>query len=261
MLNEIGSEFWEISNKNSNKIFEIAKNKRFLLSGRTALDFLIKDIKLRGSLNTVYLPSYCCATMIQPFLNNGVKVLFYNVSESESGGFDFEIVYNTNCDAVFLIQYFGYRDKQIENMAKKFKSKGIIVIEDITHSIFIEQKSNEYNDYIFASLRKWTALYTGGLAIKVTDNFVINTPLQTNKVYYQLRKDAIELKYEYIENKKDNKCEFLKLFDQAENKLEKDYCNYLMDGNSLNSLKYLDIIKLKQKRRKNAEMILAGISK
>ena len=67
MINEIGSEFWKENKKYLNE------NERLFLSGRTALDAIIKDSKKEHIIKSALLPSYCCHTMIEPFLRNDIK--------------------------------------------------------------------------------------------------------------------------------------------------------------------------------------------
>ena len=61
---EIGSEFWKYNKK------YISENEELFLSGRTALDAIIKDILSEYRIESALLPSYCCHTMIEPFIRN-----------------------------------------------------------------------------------------------------------------------------------------------------------------------------------------------
>ena len=70
-MKEIGSEFWTTE--------YYAGEERFFLSGRTALDFIIRDITAEICVNKVFLPALCCHSMIEPFLSNGLSVNFYDV--------------------------------------------------------------------------------------------------------------------------------------------------------------------------------------
>jgi hypothetical protein len=257
---EIGSEFEETDRLSNNNSLTFEKNHIFTLSGKTALDLLIHDIKEKILFQTIYMPSYCCHTMIAPFLKNNIKVIFYDVFVKDDYGFEFDIDYNIPCDAVYLIQYFGYRDNKTENIAQKFKIKGKIIIEDVTHSMFGKNQYNLYTDYIFGSYRKWTSLYSGGFLAKLSGDFLINIPLYTNEEYVRLRKQAIELKKDYIKNIISSKEEFLELFRKAENYLEYNYCNYLMDNVSIEIIKNIDTKHIQEKRFKNAQIILNLLS-
>ena len=50
MIKEIGSEFWQedINENYRNNLFEDNNRTKFLLSGRTAIDYVIKEIKNMG---------------------------------------------------------------------------------------------------------------------------------------------------------------------------------------------------------------------
>ena len=86
MKKEIGSEFWTVEQTvEKQRLFNAFKrNKCFFLSGRTALDFLIKNIKAKKPIKKAYLPSYCCYSMIQPFLDNDIQLIFYDVLLEEN---------------------------------------------------------------------------------------------------------------------------------------------------------------------------------
>ena len=53
----------------------------------------------------------------------------------------------------------------MEEYIKRFKEKGKIIIEDITHSILSEKRYSEYSDYLVGSLRKWFPISTGGIVV------------------------------------------------------------------------------------------------
>ncbi|MFK4998693.1 hypothetical protein ACI2OX_19455 [Bacillus sp. N9] len=164
MSREIGSEFWEVEiNKQNKPILDIAHS--YLLSGRTALDYLINDIKINKDLKRVYMPSYCCHSMIQPFIDNEVNVEFYDVT-FEGGKYTYKIDFETKCDVIFIMQYFGYYNESVSQIISKFKEMGKIIIEDATHSWFSDYPYNRKSDYVFASIRKWTGLPGGAIAIK-----------------------------------------------------------------------------------------------
>lgn len=260
ILKEIGSEFWEVEcvEKTNSSLHE---NACFMLSGRTALDFLIRDIKTQKSFKSVYIPSYCCHTMIEPFLKNGVDVFFYDVLINDNGGFDFDIDINMKCDAIFVMQYFGYIDSRVDAVAKIFNNRGITVIEDITHSAFCKHPNSKYADYIFGSYRKWTGLASGAVVKKIKGNFLIDLPQETNEKYCLIRRKAALLKREYIaKGFVDPKKTFLNDFERAEEYLSDCYQNYLIDNESFENFKYLDTDKIINQRRNNALAIIDNLS-
>lgn len=259
-LKEIGSEFWEVEcvEKANSSLDE---NACFMLSGRTALEFLIRDIKTQKSFKRVYMPSYCCHSMIEPFLRHGVDVIFYDVSINDNGGIKFNIDIDMECDVIFVMQYFGYIDSQVDAVAKVFKNKRITVIEDITHSVFCKNPNSRYADYVFGSYRKWTGLASGAVVKKSEGKFLIEKPTKTNEKYCSMRKKAAMLKREYVEmGLIDSKKTFLNEFERAEEYLSNNYQNYLIDPDSFENLKFLDTDKIVCERRNNAGIILNNLS-
>ena len=157
MISEIGSEFWNVPVCNSeNKLFP--DNTTWYLSGRAALRAIITDIKNKIDFKRVALPSWCCDSMITPFLEERIEVEFYSVY-FENGTFKKEFSNISKCDAILLMDYFGFK----RNFDISFDG---IIINDITHSVFCGEFSDA--DYTFGSLRKWAGFYTGGFAFSRT---------------------------------------------------------------------------------------------
>jgi len=228
MKKEIGSEFWDIPKSNKkNDIFP--ENTKWFLSGRTALKYIIADCDIKS----VAIPSWCCKSMTDPFVDASIEILYY------------DSIPNTNCDAVFLIDYFGYQTRKYE--VDKYPG---VVIRDVTHSVF----SRKYNDadYYFGSLRKWAGFVTGGFAYGNWKNDIkIN---DVDKEYEAFRKEAMLQKKSYIEGKSDSK-NYLNIFDKANNLL--DSCKICSaTEEDIIAAQYLDVDFLKRTRRQNAEYLL-----
>ena len=73
-MREIGSEFWQVNyqlakSDNMNLFYSLGKDVKFLMSGRTAIDYIIQNIE--DTKKIVYMPEYCCNSMVQPFFDNG----------------------------------------------------------------------------------------------------------------------------------------------------------------------------------------------
>ncbi|MBQ9756840.1 MAG: hypothetical protein IJW15_00260 [Clostridia bacterium] len=250
---EIGSEFWTIEPSK----FDI----RFFLSGRTALDFIIRDILAEREICTVHMPSFCCHTMIEPFVRNKIPVLFYDVF-FENGILTASVPKIHSNDIFFCIKYFGYEKQEMGNLPE-IKNSGCIVIEDTTHSwLMYSEKADEPSlaDYSFASFRKWTGFTGVAAAKKENGKFLISQKCLINEEYEALRKDAQEKKRLYIQSFSGNKQDFLEKFSAAEAMLENDYLDYQPTAESISALICLDKKKIKNRRRKNAKILLDGIS-
>lgn len=237
-MREIGSEFWETNREGQERRSE--PNTVYLLSGRTALDFIIRDIKAMRTFSKVMLPSYCCDSMIEPFIHNGIEIQFYPVSENK-------ISYPVNnAEAVLLIDYFGYVNPQNEEIARLGQQQGKIVIYDATHKL---NGTHIHVDYSFCSYRKWTYCNFASVS-KRCGTFNITSPTVTNGQYIKKRDEAAKLKAEYMAGRTKDKSRFLAMFAEAEELLDRDYFEYY----GLPACIETDYIV--KRRRENAEYLI-----
>ncbi len=239
---EIGSEFWDVPVcENKKSVF--LDNTVWYLSGRCALRAIIKDIKRKISFKSVALPSWCCDSMITPFLEEKVEVKFYSVF-IEEGTLKKDFCDISDCDAILLMDYFGFK----RSFDCEFDG---IVINDITHSVFCGELGSA--DYTFGSLRKWAGFYTGGFAIS-KDGLLETMNGKTDYEFVELRKLAMCEKNSYIRGNSDSKDYLLK-FSKAEDILEKYSCG-TADNYDISRANCLDINLIRRKRLENAEVII-----
>jgi dTDP-4-amino-4,6-dideoxygalactose transaminase len=258
---EIGSIFWYVETKAGNyNMIENGYDSCYLLSGRTSLDYIIKDIKDKHEFNTVYMPSYCCRSMIEPFLKYNIEVVFYDVVVDKKNGYRYNIDINTKCDAILVMQYFGFRCEEIENIVDLYKKKGKIVIEDATHSIFSENPYSRLSDYIYASLRKWSGFAAGAVALKTGSNFTANKTMVVNEDYINTNKQIMMMKKQYIEEEKSIKEDFMRRYKLCEEALYKDYQAFTITDELMNIIRELDLEKIKKQRNRNASQLIGALS-
>lgn len=237
---EIGSEFWDVPiGDQQNHIFP--ETAQWFLSGRNALVAIADELKNMGTIHTIAVPSWCCESMFVPFLRVGLKVRFYPVYWEN--GFVQEI--NTNCDAVLLMDYFGYAAGKC-----RLSNYNGIVIRDLTHSIFSKPQTEA--DYCFCSLRKWCGLWTGGCAW-TGDGHQLAVMETENRSYITLRLEAMRQKEEYIYERRGDKG-YLKLFGEAEDALEKIGVARAAERD-VKLAKVLDVENLRKRRRTNAAVL------
>ncbi|MBR5272794.1 MAG: hypothetical protein IKU25_05300 [Clostridia bacterium] len=236
---EIGSEYWDIPRGNDD-IFP--ENTAWFLSGRSALSFVIQDIKKRYDVKNAALPVWCCDSMIIPFVNEGIEVLFYDKESPK-------------CDVLLTMEYFGY----IRNKPIDFDG---VIIYDVTHSLFSPnmgiRRGESKDEYFFGSLRKWTGAKTGGFAGKFDSDFSIELPEKTDEAYIALRTTAMKEKAEYINGKSDDKG-YLNFFADAEEMLENGGV-YAAYSDDVVAARNLDADFIRTRRRENAEVLLNTVS-
>lgn len=266
-LSELGSEYWldeNISIRLSDDIITpnwlqcSSMSSLLLFSGRTAIDFILSDIEKERVIQNAYMPSYCCGSMLAPFLKRGIGIQYYDVVYDSQFGIKPRIDENVDCDILFILDYFGFIISD-SNLLKYFKNKGSIVVEDRTHSIFSKSSISEFVHYSFASLRKWFGVLSGAIIYKqgdLGDKEVLCAPS-----YVSLKYDAMKLKCNYLKNIGCvDKSRYLSLFSQFNQNLYSDYCNYSIDILSSHILNAIDINHLKERRRENAFFLYEGLS-
>lgn len=239
MVKEMGSEFY----KQQKKCTVHQDGEIIVLSGRTALDLIIRDIRKLQEFKTVALPSYCCDSMIEPFIRNNISITFYRVNVNR-------IEYNEyEADAVLFLDFFGYLDDEVTEIAKKAKSKGQIVIYDSTH--YLGEREIDA-DYIFCSYRKWFFCNFANVK-KMNGVWLVSYPKIKQERYISIRNEAANLKEKYINGNSVDKNVFLNMFSKAEELLEIDYVNYSGEKKSF------DCVDIIEKRKENAKRLIEGL--
>lgn len=256
MRNEIGSEFWTQPPSGGSGIPHLLPSdlsSLIVLSGRIAQEIAIDDILRSQAIKKAYLPSYCCHTMIEPFLRHHIAVEFYDIMVS-GGKIRCEFHTDNDCELVFLIDYFGYRQSDTEEIARDQAKKGKILLYDATHSLFCDNNDFSPYDYVFGSFRKWFGV-NAGFVVK-RDGELADTSLSPFDSYTQLRNRAFDLKAAYMNGEPVEKKEFLDLFASAEEMLETDYLRYAPDAASLSKLQTTDVGAIRHSRCENAKYLI-----
>ena len=216
---EIGSEFW-IEND-----YIVDPAEQFYMSGRSALNAIIMDAKNKYGVQRALLPSYCCDSVIIPFIKNDVPVRFYDVFLDDNHIISMHIPKAEEDELLFFMHFFGAKISRVQMDGDK--QDWIAVIEDQTHSYFSSFKSEFKPHYTFVSFRKWFAV--SGIAMAESETGVLPRTDKTNPEYIKLRNQAFLEKSRYIKGEQLNKDSFLEKFRKAEDILDEDCSCYLPD--------------------------------
>lgn len=244
MIKEIGSEFWSVPYcEKENDLFP--ENTKWFLAGRSAIRYIINDIRAKREFNSVALPDWCCESIIQPFLDADIDVKFYSVYIDEKGRFCQDFTIAQSCDALYLMDFFGY------STPTPVSDFPFVCIRDATHSLF----ATSYKaDYTFGSLRKWAGFYTGGYAW-ANKGWNTDTPLEpVDEDYYFMRRSAMLAKENYLLN--GGSKDYLKTFAEAEDYLDNIKSIPAAAQRDIKMAKHLDVEFIKKRRRENAEILL-----
>lgn len=249
---EIGSEFW-LENQN------VDDGSVFVLSGRTAIDLILQDMKAScRCMDSVYMPAWCCDSMLQPFIDRGVNIEFYDVSY-ENNRLSYHIDYNSKVDILYVTNYFGYDTVLSAETISQFKARNCAILYDRTHSLFRENDvTSSLADYTFASVRKWLGVPCGALALKNGGEMDIH--YLRDFPYLQEKIDAMQLKANYMnEDGKSDKQAFLDLFVSFGHHLVEDYRNYKMDIISRCLWLHADRNRIMEKRCANVTILQSSL--
>lgn len=177
---EIGSEFWDapLTEKQNNPCSGNAYNT---LSGRTALEVIARDLKAERGAKSVYMPAYCCDSMIAPFEKNGYEVKLYAV-EPYRNSIHRQIFTDHGCNAILLLDYFGFGSEETEVFAMAERLRGTAVILDRVQSAFSAAKACTYADYTVTSWRKWF-FSCAATAEKKCGEWLVPKPNRVNEEY------------------------------------------------------------------------------
>jgi hypothetical protein len=267
LFKEIGSNFWHNTNddliQKEISLDYLRVNIRdiaFLSSGRGAISFVLQNIQLSEDNKVALLPPFTCHTVIEPFINAGYEVYYYEI--------DRELAYVESSlshsiakhrPSIILVHgYFGFNT--LESMRTdllKAKESGIIIIEDITQTLYSSFEHIKA-DYYICSLRKWTALPDGALAISTEAPFIFK-PDKFDDRLQEAKVKAFYEKYLYMVEDKGDKEAFLRLFEDAEQILCEQESIFAMNRLSIAIQSNVDVNSLRDIRKNNFRILCDGV--
>ena len=271
MLSEIGSSFWINPEKQYSgdviltpEIFNIkCKAFEWLSSGRSAITAAVEDAlgKNPNMKKTVLLPAYTCESVIEPFLKKGFDTEFFCIDESMRVDAESVISLLKKTKASFFLfhTYFGFNTFTDINKVTDFCiNQKVCVIEDRTQCLYSGIPISNA-DYIVGSIRKWCEVPDGGFVAcargELTENF-----FEKDATAEKVKLTASYKKFDYLFNGTGEKEEFLALYSQAEDLLEKQNKIYSIADSSYAIQGALDTDELKRKRRENYLFLSASLN-
>ena len=140
---------------------------RFVTSGRIAISLALRQMGVRAG-DTVLVPAYHCASMIEPVIWSGAKPVFYRVNANTSVDLD-DIA--LKCDgtvrALMVTNYFGF-PQALDTLRRFCDARGLSLLEDCAHSFlgsYAGRPLGSYGDYAIASSMKFFPIYEGGCLV------------------------------------------------------------------------------------------------
>lgn len=260
---EIGSYFWleektaKASSEKEITWLPSVEDSSFTFSGRNAIDVAVRDILEERTINRVLVPSYCCVSMLQSFMDRGLKVEFYDV-EYKSGAFAYKLPAVDAQSVVLIMSYFGLRTEEAHRQIAKLKRSGAVIVEDITHSLLSKEPASANSDYLVIALRKWFGIPTGGWIGKKKGR-IAEKPNADSNCAVEEKIAGMKEKYDYLTGKIDNKENFLLVNAKFDNDLIHVDRMLKIDDMSMSIVAGIDIEKVIERRRKNVEALYMGL--
>ncbi|MBC7573341.1 MAG: DegT/DnrJ/EryC1/StrS aminotransferase family protein [Herminiimonas sp.] len=144
-----------------------AGNCRFVTSGRVAIALALKQMKI-GAGDSVMVPAYHCASMIEPVIWSGATPVFYRINADTSVNLDdIAAKLDGTTRLVMATNYFGF-PQNLSAIRTFCDARGLRMLEDCAHSFLGEHQGKavgSWGDYAIASSMKFFPIYEGGCLV------------------------------------------------------------------------------------------------
>lgn len=102
------------------------KNAYALSNGRTCFNVILQNAKPLK----VYVPFYCCNSLLEPLIENRIEYIFYSINDKLEPEYLPEV---SKEELLVYINYFGLKNDIAKKLADRYKMNIVI---DNTHSYF-----------------------------------------------------------------------------------------------------------------------------
>ena len=140
---------------------------RFVTSGRVAIAQALKQMKV-GPGDAVLVPSYHCASMIEPVIWSGATPVFYRINSDTSVNLDdVAAKLDGSTKVIMATNYFGF-PQDLSAIRAFCDRHGLLMLEDCAHCFLGEHKGKpvgSWGDYAIASSMKFFPIYEGGCLV------------------------------------------------------------------------------------------------
>jgi len=169
-------------------------------NGSVALAHVARTLQL-SSDDVVVLPAYCCGAELGPFLHQGCRCEFYDIHDDLSVNTEqLETLLQTQSGikAVMITHYFGFAEKNLQQVLELCAKYRVALIEDCAHALFSTDGTHPLGtvgQYSIFSPRKSVPLTEGGVMVwnqpgSNTDNLTAPALLPTwQRLGYSLQQN------------------------------------------------------------------------
>ena len=143
---------------------------------------------LQDTRRVAYIPMYTCETVLSSYEKAGYQLKFYDIDENLRSVFDPAAL--DEISVLSLCGYYGFCNYD-HAFIRACKERGIVILEDVTHSMLSADGIDPLCDYFAGSFRKWMGIACGGIAVKRNGKFA-KPLLPVDPTHLRQREAAIE---------------------------------------------------------------------
>ena len=264
---EIGSNFWMTHQQRESLtsleggIYGLEKWKHCIRtsSGRGAIKLLLSHLP---QVKIALLPEYTCSSVIAPMEEMGVTCCYYPVNKDFTVDEKtlFDLIGKFSPQMVYFQSYYGFDTlKSIKRTYQSMQQKGIVVVEDITHSWLCDFNTTDA-DYSLASLRKWLEIPDGGVLLSDKHALDFDMNSEESAMIVSEFVKASEWKEKYFSTlDPSDKEKFRQHYVNAKDLLQQDTTIYRMSSTAQSVLAQTDFDQIVKRRRENAAFLQQNI--
>jgi dTDP-4-amino-4,6-dideoxygalactose transaminase len=161
----------------------------YLFWARNAIYHGLKALRIAPGDN-VLVPSFHCASAIEPIVKYGARLTFYKVKRDCSVDFaDLEAKIDKQTRAMLVIHYFGFPQavRQIQQLCQDHR---IYLIEDCAHVLsgeVVEGALGSFGDVSIFSWRKFLPIYDGGYLVINNPKLRVEMPSDKSSMLFSIK--------------------------------------------------------------------------
>ena len=239
-------------------VFPTVTDSTLAFSGRAAMELALKDALQSRKIEKAYVPSYCSLSFLQALIRLEIDYDFYDVRWKD-GKPNYRVSKQKDCDLILLMPYFGAGAEELTAIARHYKERGILVIEEITHALLEPSAILPEADYLVLSLRKYLPVPAGGWLGKNGGELAVKPNIDGEEAAAQCLL-AMEEKAYYLAGISNDKVPFLEKFSRFESSLVQLDCLTEPDAYSKNYIETVDMGEAVRRRKENAACLDAGLA-
>ena len=198
----------------------------FTDSGRSSLRLFLRSSNHKTK--KYLIPNFFCEVIEEILKEEQIDYEFYNILNTLN--VDIESIRSKEYDVLYLINYFG----MIQSLDSIDISSKIIIEDNVFFNDF-NNHGNYIDWYAFNSFRKITPLADGSL-IKTNLEIDKHHILNKEALFLEKKREAKDIKYNYLYSQISDEMEYIKLFEEAEAILDNQKEIFKISSYSLLSL-------------------------